>query len=181
MLCNVLKLCSSVPAQTNACLMLKALSVLALHLEDCSRVLLAENAPRNGSLACHVPLVTQTSQSQFQLLASTLQSTTLIECNPCYIEKRSASQQWQCTLFRCCRPIDSLSAYREAACTLLEPRFKQHDANACSNMLPAHSYPSADATATSTCSKTSNLVSMTTASQIMVSKLSEVLRPSLHL
>ena len=136
-----------------------------MHLEDCSRVLLAENAPRNGSLTCHVPLVTQTSAIQFQLLASTLQSTTLIKCNPCYVEKRSTSQQWQCTLFRCRRPIDSLSATLvERPHALLEPRFKQHDANACSNMLPAHSYPFADATTTSTCPKTSNLVSMTRAS-----------------
>ena len=118
MLFMVLKLCCGVPAQTNACLMLKALSVLALHLEDCSRVLMAENAPRNGSLTCHVPLVTQTSQSQFQLLASTLQSTTLIECNPCYIEKRSESQQWQCTY--------SDAADQSTACPLRLLRGRMH-------------------------------------------------------
>ncbi len=127
-----LKLCCGVPAQTNACLMLKAPSVLALHLEDCSRVLLAENAPRNGSLTCHVPLVTQTSQSQFQLLASTLQSTTLIKCNPCCIEKRSASQQWQCALFRCCRPIDSLSA------TLIERPHAHFLSHGSSSMMQIH-------------------------------------------
>ncbi len=101
MLFIAVKLCCAVPAQTNACSVLKA-----LHLEDC----------RNCSRVClgqpHMPCAISNInlRSQFQLLASTLQSTTLIKCTPCYIEKRSASQQWQCTLLRCCRAIYSLSA-----------------------------------------------------------------------